>query len=119
MRSKRLAPRRRPKTTLQYSVNGIDSVSCLLLLAVEESVGRIMGKRPAGHFGQAHAARTLRLSQEESRVVLHRAFGRRRFAQRTHGQKAQSSRELRPPQASRCVSSVYISRTALMLSTDS
>jgi ribosomal protein L15 len=43
-----------------------------------------MGKRPAGHFGQAHAARAVRLGQEESRVVLQAAFGRQGFAQRTH-----------------------------------
>ena len=49
-------------------------------LAVQESVGRIMGKRPAGHFGQPHAACTLPFGQKESRVVLLGAFGRRVFA---------------------------------------
>jgi hypothetical protein len=65
-------------------------------LAVQKSVGRIMGKLAAGHFGQSHATRTLRLGQKESRVMLQSAFGRRGFAQRAHGQKVQYGRELRP-----------------------
>jgi hypothetical protein len=75
----------------------LEQVLAAEVLTVQKSVGRIMGKRPAGHFGQAHAARTLRFGQKESRVVLHRAFGRRGFAQRTHKVKKPNIAETYAP----------------------